>query len=70
MKFYLKPKKLCKFFKKTVKGAPRLAQYCCVLCREGEDKHVEKSCQQLYQSPSNWVLRFDASVRSKCPGTK
>ena len=70
VKFYLKPEKLCKFFKKHAKGAPRLALRCCVLCRPGEERDVEKGCQQLYQSPSNWVLPFDASVKALCPGTK
>ena len=70
VKFYLKPKKLCKFFKKESKGAPRLALRCCVVCRPGEEREVEKGCQQLYQSPRNWVLRFDASVKALCPGTK
>ena len=68
VKFYLKPKKLCKFFKKN--ATPRMALRCCVLCRPGEEKDAEKGCQQLYHSPRNWVLRFDASVKALCPGTK
>ena len=40
VKLYLKPKKLCKFFKKHAKGTPRLVQRCCVLCRPGEEKDV------------------------------
>ena len=70
MKLYLKPKKLCKFFKKHAKGSPRLLQRACVLRRQGEEKDAEKGCKQLYNSPQNWVLRFDASVKALCPGTK
>ena len=70
VKLYLKPKKLCKFFKKHAKGTPRLLQRACVLCRPGEEKDAEKGCKQLYNSPQNWVLRFDASVEALCPGTK
>ena len=70
VKLYLKPKKLCKFFKKHAKGTPRLFQRCCVLCRPGEEQDAEKGCRQLYHSPQNWVLRFDASVKALCPGTK
>ena len=70
VKLYLKPKKLCKFFKKHGKGTPRLLQRACVLCRPGEEKDAKKGCKQLYNSPQNWVLRFDASVEALCPGTK
>ena len=70
VKLYLKPKKLCKFFKKHAKGSPRLLQRACVLRRPGEEKDAEKGCKQLYNSPQNWVLRFDASVEALCPGTK
>ena len=70
VKFYLKPKKLCKFFKKHAKCTPRLVLRCCVLCRPGEEKDAEKGCTQLYSSPNNWGLRFDASVEALCPGTK
>jgi hypothetical protein len=70
VKLYLSPKKLCKFFKKHAKGTPRLIQRCSVLCRPGEEKDVEKGCQQLYHSPQSWVLRFDASVKALCPGTE
>ena len=62
MKFYLKPKNLCKFFKKNAKGMPRLLQRSCALCCPGEEKDVEKGCNELYNSPQNWVRRFDASV--------
>ena len=70
VKFYPKPEKLWKFFKKHAKGTPRLVGRCCVLCRPGEGKDAEKCCQQLYHSPRNWVLRFNASVKAPCPGTK
>ena len=70
VKLYLKPKKLCKFFKKHAKGTPRLLQRACVLCRPGEEQDAEIGCKQLYNSPASWVLRFDASVEGLCPGTK
>ena len=64
VKYYLKPKTLCKLFQKHAKGTPRLVQRACVLCRPGEEKDAEKSCKQLYISPKNWVRRFDASVEA------
>ena len=70
VKLYLKPEKLCKFFKKHAKGTPRLLQRTCVLCRPGEEKDAKKGCKQLYISPKNWLLRFKASVEALCPGTK
>ena len=70
VKLYLDPKKLCKFFKKHAKGTPRLLQRACVLCRPGEENDAEIGCKQLYNSPTSWVLRFDASVEGLCPGTK
>ena len=48
VKFYLKPKKLCKWIKKRKKATPRLLQRACVLCLPGEEKDAEKSCRQLY----------------------
>ena len=68
--YYQSPKKLCKFYKKKAKTAPRLVQRACVLCRSGEEADVQKAYKQLYTSPRNWVLRFDASVQALCPGTK
>merc|ERR1712012_227074 len=48
VKLYMKPKKLCKFFKKHAKGSPRLLQRACVLRRPREEKGAEKGCKQLY----------------------
>ena len=67
--YYLAPKKLCKFFKKHAKDMPRLVQRACVLCRSGEETEAKKDCKQIYNSPKNWVLRFDASVAARCPGS-
>ena len=69
VKFYLNPKKLCKWVKKQGKGAPRLLQRACVLCHPGEEKNATPSWKQLYNSPNNWILRFNASVQARCPGT-
>ena len=69
VKFYLKPKKLCKWVKKEGKGAPRLMQRACVLCQPGEEHKATKSWKPLYTSPSSWILRFSATVQARCPGT-
>ena len=66
--YYLDPKKLRKYFKQHA-SQPRLVQRACVLCRSGEETEVEKACKQIYNSPKNWVLRFDASVAARCPGS-
>ena len=69
--YYPKPKKLCEFFKKHTKGTPRLVQRACVLCRSGEETEIKKKAvKQIYNTPKNWVLRFDASVAARCPGSK
>ena len=70
VRFYLDPKKLCKFFKKQAKVTPRLLQHACVLCCPGGEQDAKEGCKQLYNSPQNWVLRFDASVEALCLGTK
>ena len=67
--YYLDPKKLRKFFKKHARE-PRLVQRACVLCRSGEETEVKKAYKQIYNSQKNWVLRFDASVAARCPGSK
>ena len=69
LKFYLNPKKLCKWVKKQGKGAHRLLPRACVLCHPEEEQNVTKSWKQLYNSPHNWILRFNASVQARCPGT-
>jgi len=69
VKYYLSPKKLCKWVKKQGKGAPRLLQRACVLCRPGDEKDAKPSWKQLYNSPGSWILRFNASVQARCPGT-
>ena len=38
-------------------------------CRPGDEKDATPSWKQLYNSPNNWILRFDASVQARCPGT-
>ena len=68
--FYLSPKKLCKWVKKQGKGAQRLLPRACVLCQPGEEQNATKSWKQLYDSPHNWILRSNASVQARCPGTK
>ena len=70
VQLYLKPEKLCKFFKKHAKGTPRLVRRCCVLCRPGEEKDAKKGCEELYYGPQQWIRQFDASVKALCPGTK
>ena len=69
VKFYLNPKELCKWAKKQGKSAPRLLQRACALCHPGDEKNAKKSWKQLYNSPNNWILRFNASVQARCPGT-
>ena len=69
VKFYLSPKVLCKWVKKQGKGAPRMLLRACVLCQPGEEKNAKPSWKQLYNSQSNWFLRFQASVQARCPGT-
>ena len=70
MIYYKTPKKLCKFFKKHAKDMPRLVQRACVLCRSGEEKDIKKAAKQIYNTPKNRVLRFDASVAARCPGSR
>ena len=68
--YYLNPKKLGKFFKRHAGQQPRLVQRACVLCRSGEETDIKKAVKPIYNSPKNWVLRFDASVAARCPGSK
>ena len=68
--YYLHPKTLGKFFKRHAGQQPRLVQRACVLCRSGEETEIKKAVKPIYNSPKNWVLRFDASVAARCPGSK
>eukprot|EP00959_Pyramimonas_sp_CCMP1952_P010223 213961-Pyramimonas_sp.AAC.1 len=67
--YCLGPKKLCRFSKKHARDMPRLAQRARALCRSGEETDVKKACKQIYNSPKNWIMRFDASVAARCPGS-
>ena len=64
--FYLTPKKLCKWVKTQGKGVLHRA---CVLSRPGEEQIAKKSWKHLYSSPNTWILRCNASVVARCPGT-
>ena len=64
--FYLTPKKLCKWVKTQGKGVLHRA---CVLSRLGEEQIAKKSWKHLYISPNTWILRCNASVVARCPGT-
>ena len=68
MIYYLDPEKLGRFFKKHP-DEPRLVQRACVLCRSGEETGIKKAIKPIYNTPKNWVLRFDASVAARCPGS-
>ncbi len=66
--FYLSERKLCKFFKKTVKKTPRMQKSIFVLSKT-EDRHaVHKKYRELYIGPRSFLLKFDASARAVCPG--
>jgi len=67
-KFYLSERKLCKFFKKTVKKTPRIQQRIGILAKKGDQDTVDKKYQGLYMGPRSFLLKFDASERAVCPG--
>ena len=68
-RFYLSERRLCKFFKKAVKEAPRIQQRTFVLAKQGDSATVKKKkYKALYINPRSFLLRFDASARAVCPG--
>ena len=67
-KLYLCERKLCRFFKKTVKTTPRIGQRTFVLAKQGDGDTVKKEFRGLYISPRSFLLRFQASERAVCPG--
>ena len=67
-KYYICERKLCKFFKKIVKTAPRMRQNICVLCKRGDRDAADAKCKEIYITPRNFLLKFPASERSVCPG--
>ena len=66
--YYISERMLCKFFKKTVKTAPRMRQNICVLCKRGDRDAADAKCKEIYITPRNFLLKFDASERAVCPG--
>ena len=70
--FYVSERKLCTFFKKTVKTTPRfqqrIQQRTCVLAKQGDRATVKKEYKELYINPRSFLLRFAASERAVCPG--
>ena len=50
-KFYLSERKLCKFFKKTIKTAPQIGQRTCVLCKKGDRDSANEKYKALYINP-------------------
>ena len=67
-KFYLSERKLVKFFKKTVKTAPRIKTRTCVLATQAERADIKGKYTELYITPRSFLLKFNASQRALCPG--
>ena len=65
---YGSERQLCKFFKKTLKTAPRIRQQTFVLATPGDRDSADTKYKELYISPRSFLLKFDASTRAVCPG--
>ena len=67
-KLYLSERKLCKFFKRTVKTTPRILKRVCVLATQAARHNVEQEYRELYMSPQSFLLKLHATERAVCPG--
>lgn len=67
-KFYLSEHKLVKFFKKTVKTAPRIKTRTFVLAKQAERAAIQGKYMELYITPRSFLLKFNASQHALCPG--
>ena len=67
-KFYVSERKLCKVYKRVSRTTPRLQQRMCVLATQADHDAADKKYRELFLTPARFLLRFDASNRTVCPG--
>ena len=68
--YYLNQEKLFKFFRKNAKGAKQFVKWACVLCLPGEELEADKKYKQLYRTPADFLVDFEATVQGLCPGAR
>jgi len=75
-RYYRSTRRLCKFFKKTVKTAPRVGQKTFVLAQKKEINNgtegglkINKKYLALYHTLQSFEHKFHASSRALCPGS-
>ena len=69
-KFCMSERKLCKFFKKTVRTTPRIQQNTFVLSPKTDLEAADKKYRSRYITPRSFLLKFPASERALCPGSR
>jgi len=63
-------KKLCKFFKKSVKTTPSIQHRIFVLSKNADMQAADKKVKAIYVNPRRFLLNCAASERGVCPGWK
>ncbi len=66
-KLYLSERKLCTFFKKTVRTTPRFQKRVFALATQAARHNAEQEYRGLYMSPQSFLLKFNATERAVCP---
>ena len=66
-KLYLSERKLCRFFKKTVRTTPRILKRVFVLATQAARHNAEQEYREFYMSPQSFLLKFNATERAVCP---
>ena len=69
-KFHMSEKKLCKFFKKSVKTTPSIQHKIFVLSKNADMQAADKKVKAIYVTPRRFLLKCAASERGVCPGWK
>jgi len=61
-------KKVCNFFKKVVETTPQIMKRTCVLSKPADRAAVKKNVKDLYITPRDFLLKFQADEGGVCPG--
>ena len=66
-KLYASERKLCRFFKKTVRGTPRILKRVFVLATKAARHSADREYREFCMSPRSFLLKFNATERAVCP---
>ena len=66
-KLYASERRLCRFFKRTVGGTPRILKRVFALATQAARHKADHEYREFYMSPQSFLLKLNATDRAVCP---